>query len=662
MALALYRTYRPGSLAEVVGQEHVTGPLSRALEAGRIHHAYLLSGPRGCGKTSTARILARSLNCENGPTATPCGRCRSCTELAPNGPGSLDVVELDAATHRGVDDARELREKAIYAPAAARYKIYIIDEAHQLTSEAANALLKLVEEPPAHLRFVFATTEPDKILPTIRSRTFHYGFRLVPVAVLTELLAGICASEGVAAEPTALSLVAKAGAGSARDSLSILGQLLAGCDERGLTYGQAVAALGVTDRAVIDQFVDALAAGDAADMFAVVDRVVGAGHDPRRFLTDVLDRLRDLIVLQADPGAISSGLVEVPDDLADLLTGQSARLGPAQLSRAADLVSAGLTEIRGATAPRLQLELLCARVALPAVDDNVSALLARLEVLERSPRAAVAAEQGVGRPVARETPASPPGAETRLGPPPAGPPPADPVMPASAPASASSAVAGARRTASPGVSSRGSLAGPPARPGQLPAAAASPGPSAEQGQPARRSAPHPAADGRGSPEPAGAGAPLPAAGSAPAPRAPGPAVRPGNRSLNDVRQAWGTILEKLRTASRVAWISFAESRPLSVSEGVLALAIADPGRISYLTNSGHSQRLRLAILDTLGLDLQIEVVLDPGAAQAGEAPGASKATTEEASLDDPDGPDEHVGLELLTRHLGGRAVREIEDK
>ena len=383
VALALYRTYRPGSLAEVIGQGHVTEPLARALKAGRIHHAYLFSGPRGCGKTSTARILARSLNCEQGPTAAPCGTCRSCVELAPNGPGSIDVVELDAATHRGIDDARELREKAIYAPAASRYKIYIIDEAHQLTNEAANALLKLVEEPPPHLRFIFATTEPDKIIPTIRSRTFHYGFRLVPARTLADHLGSVCQSEGVPAQAPALAVVARAGAGSVRDSLSVLGQLLAGAGPEGLTYVEAIASLGLTDTALIDDFVAALAAGSAADMFGIVDQVITAGHDPRRFVIDTLDRLRDLIMLRVDHEARAKGLVDAPDDAGERMLAQSQSLGLAELSRAADLVSEGLGQIKGATAPRLQLELLCARLALPDVTSDLGGVLARLERLER---------------------------------------------------------------------------------------------------------------------------------------------------------------------------------------------------------------------------------------------------------------------------------------
>ena len=398
MALALYRTYRPGSLAEVIGQEHVTEPLARALESGRTHHAYLFSGPRGCGKTSTARILARSLNCEQGPTANPCGECRSCVELAPNGPGSMDVVELDAATHRGIDDARDLREKAIYAPAASRFKIYIIDEAHQLTNEAANALLKLVEEPPPHLRFIFATTEPDKIIPTIRSRTFHYGFRLVPARTLADHLGSVCRSEGVPAEAPALAIVARAGAGSVRDSLSVLGQLLAGAGPEGLTYADAISALGLTDASLIDEFVAALSAGSAADMFGIVDVVISAGHDPRRFVTDVLDRLRDLIVLRADHEALSKGLIDVPDDEGQRMVAQAQSLGLAELSRAADLVSAGLGQIKGATAPRLQLELLCARLALPGPGDDLSSVLARLDRLERGGGSAAPAGESSATP------------------------------------------------------------------------------------------------------------------------------------------------------------------------------------------------------------------------------------------------------------------------
>ncbi|MEN9923526.1 MAG: hypothetical protein RIS09_1040 [Actinomycetota bacterium] len=381
MTLALYRTYRPGRFADVIGQEHVTVPLQRALKADKTHHAYLFSGPRGCGKTSSARILARSLNCENGPTDEPCGTCTSCIELAPNGPGSIDVIELDAASSRGIDSARELREQAMYAPAGSRFRIYIIDEAHQLTTEAANALLKLVEEPPAHLRFVFATTEPDKLLATIRSRTHHYPFRLVPSSVLQEHLAKICEQEGVKADSSALALAAKAGSGSVRDALSVLGQLVAGAGKEGITYEQAVNQLGFTADALLDDVISALIENDGALLFRTVDAVVASGHDPRRFTTDLLERLRDLIVIASLPDA--SGLVSVPTDRYDVLLTQAKALGTAALSRAADLVSDGLTALRGATSPRLYLELLAARLLVNAREIDFGSLLARLDAVER---------------------------------------------------------------------------------------------------------------------------------------------------------------------------------------------------------------------------------------------------------------------------------------
>ncbi|HEY0125654.1 MAG TPA: DNA polymerase III subunit gamma and tau [Blastococcus sp.] len=403
MALALYRKYRPATFAEVVGQEHVTAPLMNAVDGGRINHAYLFSGPRGCGKTSSARILARSLNCEQGPTSTPCGVCGSCVALAPDGPGSLDVMEIDAASHGGVDDARDLRERAFFAPVNSRYKVYIVDEAHMVTTQGFNALLKVVEEPPEFLVFVFATTEPDKVLPTIRSRTHHYPFRLVPPTTLRGLLEKTCAAEGVTVEPTVFPLVVRAGGGSVRDSLSILDQLLAGAGPEGVTYRSAVGLLGVTDDALLDETIDALAAHDAPAVFRAVDRVVEAGHDPRRFATDLLDRLRDLIVLDAVPDAGGSGLLDCPPDRLDLMNQQASALGSATLSRMADTVHEGLTEMRGTTAPRLLLELVCARMLLPATDGSAAATLQRLERLER--RMSIAGEHP-GRPEAavREAP------------------------------------------------------------------------------------------------------------------------------------------------------------------------------------------------------------------------------------------------------------------
>ena len=381
--LALYRRYRPETFAEVIGQDHVTEPLRVALANDRVNHAYLFSGPRGCGKTTSARILARTLNCAQAPVSDPCGECDSCRELARGGSGSIDVIEIDAASHGGVDDARDLREKAFFAPVRDRYKIYIIDEAHMVSPQGFNALLKLVEEPPPHLRFIFATTEPEKVLPTIRSRTHHYPFRLIPPRLLSDYLSRLCAEEGVAIEAAALPLVVRAGGGSARDTLSVLDQLLGGAGPTGVTHALATALLGFTPDTLLDEVVDAFAAGDGAAVFGVVDKVVETGQDPRRFTEDLLRRLRDLVIVAAVPEAPASGLIDVPEDAGERLVAQAARFGAMELSRAADIVAAGLTEMRGATAPRLLLELICARVLLPGADHTSDGVMARLERLER---------------------------------------------------------------------------------------------------------------------------------------------------------------------------------------------------------------------------------------------------------------------------------------
>jgi DNA polymerase-3 subunit gamma/tau len=385
MSLALYRKYRPSVFVDVIGQEHVTVPLSNALESGRTHHAYLFSGPRGCGKTSSARIMARSLNCVKGPTPNPCGECQSCNDLVANGPGSLDVIELDAATHGLVDDARDLRDKAFFAPVQSRYKIYIIDEAHQLGPGAANALLKVVEEPPPHVIFIFATTEPEKLIATIRSRTHHYPFRLVPPGILAAHLEKICNLEGVSVAKGVIPLVVRASGGSVRDALSVLGQLLAGAGKDGVSYEIAIQLLGFTDGALLDDAIDAIAAHDGATLFKTIDRVIESGHDPRRFTSDMLERIRDLMIVDALKDSASNAILrDVPDDQMERMRNQANRIGTANLSRAADIAAEGLTQMRGATAPRLMLELICGRILLPIGDNGESGMLSRIERLERA--------------------------------------------------------------------------------------------------------------------------------------------------------------------------------------------------------------------------------------------------------------------------------------
>ncbi|WP_097234091.1 DNA polymerase III subunit gamma and tau [Streptomyces zhaozhouensis] len=603
-SLALYRRYRPETFAEVIGQEHVTDPLQQALRNNRVNHAYLFSGPRGCGKTTSARILARCLNCEQGPTPTPCGECQSCRDLARNGPGSIDVIEIDAASHGGVDDARDLREKAFFGPASSRYKIYIIDEAHMVTSAGFNALLKVVEEPPEHLKFIFATTEPEKVIGTIRSRTHHYPFRLVPPGTLREYLASVCGSESVPVEETVLPLVVRAGAGSVRDSMSVMDQLLAGATDSGVTYDMATALLGYTDGALLDSVVDAFATGDGAAAFGVVDRVIEGGHDPRRFVMDLLERLRDLLILAAVPDAAEKGLIDAPVDVLERMREQATRMGAAELSRAADLVNSGLTEMRGATSPRLQLELICARVLLPAAFGDERSLQSRLERLERGVSlAGPPAQAAPGGPVAAPQPApvAPPAPPTAQAPPPAqAPPAAQAPPPPPAPAQAVEQQPPVQQQPQPGAwpsgatGAAGSGGGP--RPGAWPGAAA----------PGAR--------------------PEPASRPEPAPAAPAPAPGGGGGDPAQVRQLWPEILDAVKKRRRYSWILLSQNAQVvgfDNGSSTLRLGFASSGARDNFVNSGSEDVLRQALNDRMGVTWRIDAVVDQGGGGGGPRPGGS---------------------------------------
>ncbi|MDP9432552.1 MAG: DNA polymerase III subunit gamma and tau [Actinomycetota bacterium] len=612
MSLALYRRYRPGSFAEVIGQEHVTEPLQQALRNGRVHHAYLFSGPRGCGKTSSARILARSLNCEQGPTPTPCGECDSCVALAPNGPGSLDVIEIDAASHGGVDDARDLRERAFYSPVSSRYKIYIIDEAHMVTREGFNALLKLVEEPPNHLKFVFATTEPDKVIGTIRSRTHSYPFRLIPPKVLQGLLIDICAREQVEVDPLVFPLVVRAGAGSARDALSVLDQLLAGSGPQGVTYASALALLGYTDASLLDEVVDAFAAGDGAAVFEAVDRVMEGGHDPRRFAADLLERYRDLLILDAVPDAGSKGLLDCPVDQLERMQAQAARIGRAELSRAGDLLHAGLTEMRGATAPRLLLELLCARVLLPGATADAASMLTRLERLERRMAIAPAGEPGPAAAPAR-VPAQPPAQEST-----------SPAPRASAEHSArrpaASAGTGSARSGTAPSNSAPSDAAPPGR------ASLDTGPSnPATTTPARPDAAPPEtgpaqfAGGRSAPATPAEAADDMAAASGPASASAISGDGLGAPDAAAVRRVWPQVLDAVKPRKRTTHALLSHAQVVEVTGSTLKLSFST-GPIARQFDAGvNPDVLGEALHEVLGVKWKVVTVVG-----AGEAPRVAR--------------------------------------
>jgi DNA polymerase-3 subunit gamma/tau len=422
VSTALYRRYRPETFAELIGQSQVTAPLMAALRADKVNHAYLFSGPRGCGKTTSARILARCLNCAEGPTDTPCGKCPSCIELARNGSGSLDVVEIDAASHNGVDDARDLRERALFAPARDRFKIFILDEAHMVTAQGFNALLKIVEEPPAHVKFIFATTEPEKVIATIRSRTHHYPFRLVPPAQLLDYLEELCSTEKVEVAPGVLTLVVRSGGGSVRDSLSLLDQLIAGSEDGKVTYERAVALLGYTPDSVLDEAVEGLAIGDSALVFQSIDKIIQSGQDPRQFVEDLLERLRDLILVDSIGLEAKSVLRGISDSMLTRLQEQAAKFGRAELAHAAASVSESLNTMTGATSPKLHLELMCAKILVPAANATEVGSLARIERLERrigiggdAPAAAPVTEaKAVSAPIASPVVSEPAAATTPI--------------------------------------------------------------------------------------------------------------------------------------------------------------------------------------------------------------------------------------------------------
>lgn len=612
VSLALYRRYRPETFAEVIGQEHVTDPLQQALRNNRVNHAYLFSGPRGCGKTTSARILARCLNCEKGPTPTPCGECQSCRDLARNGPGSIDVIEIDAASHGGVDDARDLREKAFFGPASSRYKIYIIDEAHMVTPAGFNALLKVVEEPPEHLKFIFATTEPEKVIGTIRSRTHHYPFRLVPPGTLRDYLAEVCEREAIPVEAGVYPLVVRSGAGSVRDSMSVMDQLLAGAGEAGVTYAMATSLLGYTDGALLDDVVDAFAAGDGAAAFEVVDRVIEGGNDPRRFVADLLERLRDLVILAAVPDAVEKSLIDAPADVVERMRAQAGVFGAAELSRAADLVNAGLTEMRGATSPRLQLELICARVLLPGAYDDERSLQARLDRLERRASAGgfAAPAGGPAAPVVEFGEPLPPGggpaaARAAMGGP------ARPAEAAPAPAAAPVPAPAPAVAPEPTPPPAAPPAQPPAaqRPGAWPSAAAPGGGQRPGAWPTAASAAAPAAASP-APEPT----PPPAAPAAPTAQPIGDASR--------VHQMWPTVLDAVKRLRKVTWILLDQNARLVGFDGsTLQIGFDNPGARDSFANRGHEEVLKQAISEALGVQWRIEAIVSPGGGPGGGGAG-----------------------------------------
>ncbi len=663
MSTALYRRYRPESFADVIGQEHVTEPLMAALQKNRVNHAYLFSGPRGCGKTTSARILARCLNCAEGPTPVPCGKCDSCIELARDGSGSLDVIEIDAASHGGVDDARDLRERATFAPVRDRYKIFIIDEAHMVTSAGFNALLKIVEEPPEHIKFIFATTEPDKVIGTIRSRTHHYPFRLVPPEPLLAYLEKLCSQENVAVAPGVLSLVIRAGGGSVRDTLSVLDQLMAGAGPDGLDYELAVSLLGYTPVSLLDDVVDAVAAADAATVFRAVDRVIQTGQDPRRFVEDLLERFRDLIIVNAMPDSAAAVLRGMPEDQISRMQTQAAQMGGSELSRAADITNTALTEMTGATSPRLHLELLCARILLPAADQTERGTAARVDRLERRLSYAGDPTEAMGRAAAAASPvntipaAAPTASQSAASAPAVDEAPSSPrgidfantPSPEEAAAPAQSGTDSSQADSTPAAAGSSlDWGGTWSTPVDAPAAG-TPAPNAQgshhqgPGAPSAVGGHGPQASRPGAsqqPTQSGPSAPqetVPAAPAARPAQAPGQAAPSGGGGqIEMIRRAWPEIMDALTSIRRATWLNVSKnSSPRSFDGKVLELAFSNPGAATNFNRPDHLENLRKAIHQVLALDCQINPIHD-SSASAGES--GPKADSRRAPASAPAAP------------------------
>ncbi|MGO1942681.1 MAG: DNA polymerase III subunit gamma and tau, partial [Yaniella sp.] len=611
MTTALYRRYRPDSFEQVIGQEHVTVPLANAIDKHRINHAYLFSGPRGCGKTTSARILARCLNCAQGPTATPCGQCDSCTDLATGGSGSLDVIEIDAASHGGVDDARDLRERATFAPTRDRYKVFIIDEAHMVTPAGFNALLKIVEEPPEHIKFIFATTEPDKVIGTIRSRTHHYPFRLVPPEPLMQYLETLAGYEQIPIAPGVLSLVIRAGGGSVRDTLSVLDQLLAGATQEGVSYDLAVNLLGFTPENLLDDVVNALAAEDSPTVFRVVDQVVQSGQDPERFVQDLLERFRDVVIVRAAPEQAAGILHGMPEDQLRRLGAQAQQLGAAEVSRAADITAAALTQMNGATSPRLHLELLMARLMLPATDETERGLAARMDRLERRIEYGGVPEASAGNPQPRQPApqAAAPAEETGLS------------------GAAAARAALLREREAEEASEEQSAVEP-----QQPAAQPQPAPRPER-QPEPQARPEPTPEPQQA-EPVNDQPAQPVQSNVPEvavpPQAPATPEQPTEQraaqqpsQVEMARRAWPEVLEFLKNESRLIWMTVNGNAQVVGFDGkLLTIGFDNDGARNTVQMRGGANLLSAGFNHVLGIQPELDLI--SGTSDGGSPKGSSR--------------------------------------